>query len=63
MKSCLNHALTESETLLETLRCPRCRSSLATADKGSVCRCSITYPIIDGIPRLLLPSMRDALAG
>ncbi len=54
-----------SEKLLETLRCPSCRSSLSLcADDSLTCaRCEISYPIIDGIPRLLLPAMRDALRG
>jgi SAM-dependent methyltransferase/uncharacterized protein YbaR (Trm112 family) len=60
------------DKLLETLRCPGCRSSLsfsadaASADQcGSlICsRCKISYPIVNGIPRLLLPSMRDAFRG
>src|SRR6185295_15490295 len=49
------------ETLLETLRCPSCRSVLTETLRCS--QCDITYPIIDGIPRLLLPSMRESLAG
>ena len=52
------------ETLLETLRCPSCRASLTSLDGSLYCaHCNITYPIIDGIPRLLLPSMREALTG
>jgi SAM-dependent methyltransferase/uncharacterized protein YbaR (Trm112 family) len=55
-----------AEKLLETLRCPSCRSrlSLAAGDGSLSCaRCQTSYPIIDGIPRLLLPNMRDALLG
>jgi SAM-dependent methyltransferase len=51
------------ETWLETLRCPNCRASL-TMDAALHCsQCNLVYPIIDGIPRLLLPSMREALNG
>ena len=51
------------ETWLETLRCPNCRASL-TIDGALHClQCNLDYPIIDGIPRLLLPSMREALNG
>ena len=52
------------ETLLETLRCPGCHSRLTQSSDSLACaRCNIVYPIIDDIPRLLLPSMRDALTG
>jgi SAM-dependent methyltransferase/uncharacterized protein YbaR (Trm112 family) len=52
------------ETLLETLRCPGCRAELALSSDGLTCpHCNLTYPITGGIPRLLLPSMRDALTG
>lgn len=53
------------EKLLETLRCPSCRSSLSSyVDNSLTCaRCDISYPIVDGIPRLLSPKMRDALRG
>jgi SAM-dependent methyltransferase/uncharacterized protein YbaR (Trm112 family) len=50
------------DKLLETLRCPSCRSSLdVSADILTCGRCNHSYPIIGGIPRLLLPAMRDAL--
>jgi uncharacterized protein YbaR (Trm112 family) len=51
------------EKLLETLRCPVCQSELSFSTLLSCARCNQTYPIIDGIPRLLLPGMRDALGG
>lgn len=59
------------DKLLETLRCPGCRASLSLSDmtidvqSGTLmcARCDIPYPIIDGIPRLLLPALRDALLG
>src|SRR3954452_21912154 len=50
------------ETMLETLRCPSCRSELALSGDSLICaRCNVSYPIVDGIPRLLRPAMRDAL--
>ncbi|HSE19116.1 MAG TPA: methyltransferase domain-containing protein [Pyrinomonadaceae bacterium] len=52
------------ETLLETLRCPNCRAGLTLSGETLHChQCNISYPITNGIPRLLLPSMRDALTG
>jgi len=50
------------DKLLETLRCPNCRAALASSADGLKCAsCSNSYPLIDGIPRLLLPTLRDAL--
>lgn len=55
---------TDLDKLLETLRCPNCRASLSHATNELKCgSCGNTYPLIDGIPRLLLPTMRDALLG
>ena len=52
------------EKLLETLRCPACRAQLTSSEVTLVCSgCSLVYPIIDDIPRMLLPAMRDALRG
>ena len=52
------------EKLLETLRCPVCRGSLASSADALTCvACGGSYPSVDGIPRLLLPGMRDALLG
>ncbi len=52
------------EKLLGTLRCPNCRSMLSHSAGVFVCdRCNLSYPIVDNIPRLLLPAMRDALGG
>jgi len=52
------------ETQLDTLRCPSCRAGLTLSGETLHCdRCDVSYPIINGIPRLLLPSMRDALTG
>ena len=50
--------------LLDTLRCPSCRSMLSDSANALVCgRCNLSYPVVDNIPRLLLPAMRDALRG
>lgn len=51
------------DTLLETLRCPGCRSELSAAAELICAQCGNSYPIIHDIPRLLLPTMRDALEG
>ncbi len=53
------------DKLLETLRCPACRGvlSLTSNDELSCTACSITFPIINGIPRLLLSPFREALLG
>ncbi len=56
--------------LLEVLRCPVCRGELAltvTSREGddiatgslACAKCSVTYPIADGIPDLLPPDERD----
>ena len=51
--------------LLETLRCPSCHSTLSAAGDELHCQqCTdLSYPIVDGIPRMLSPELRDALAG
>jgi 2-polyprenyl-3-methyl-5-hydroxy-6-metoxy-1,4-benzoquinol methylase/uncharacterized protein YbaR (Trm112 family) len=51
------------DTLLETLRCPSCRGELSLAQELNCIRCGNSYPIIDDIPRLLLPNMLAALTG
>ena len=51
------------DILLETLRCPGCRSKLSAAAELICAQCGNSYPIIHDIPRLLLPNMRDALEG
>jgi glycosyltransferase involved in cell wall biosynthesis len=45
------------------LRCPACRGVLTSpGDESLVCNdCGTEYPIINGIPRLLLPPFREAL--
>src|SRR5438270_9746765 len=41
-------------TLLELLRCPVCRGRLREAERVLACdRCGGSYPVEDGIPRLL----------
>lgn len=49
--------------LLETLRCPSCRNSLSAADELGCQQCDVSYPIVDGIPRMLSRKLRDALKG
>ena len=52
------------EKLIETLRCPACQSSLSASDQAEelLCAaCKLSFPIIHGIPRLLLPPFREAL--
>lgn len=46
--------------LLEVVACPRCKGPLEERSDRLVCRsCSLGFPIIDGIPVLLID---DALA-
>jgi SAM-dependent methyltransferase/uncharacterized protein YbaR (Trm112 family) len=62
-----------SESVVKTLRCPRCHEGLRlrnehsspnTAQQHLLCKhCQESFPIIDGIPRLLLPPLRDGLLG
>jgi len=58
------------EILRESLRCPRCHGSLSVspeankADRRLECgACSLVFPIIRDIPRLLLSPFREALLG
>ena len=51
------------DTLLETLRCPGCQAELSFVRELTCTRCGNSYPVVDDIPRLLLPNMRDALTG
>lgn len=50
---------------LETLRCPQCQGTLSAGKNDAlVCaRCQDDYPATGGIPRMLSPAMRRALAG
>ncbi len=58
------------EKLLARLRCPACQGTLSFAEtngkfadlEGLVCtECGMQFPVKDGIPRLLLPPLREAL--
>ena len=43
--------------LVELVRCPRCRGKLAltAGEDGFVCAaCRVLYPVVDGIPQLLV---------
>src|SRR5882672_4648482 len=61
-----------TEELLETLRCPACLSRLRQKDEqaqdnGDIClecsTCKEQFPIVRGVPRLLLSPLREALLG
>lgn len=50
--------------LIETLRCPNCGGEL-TSNGGATldcAACTLDFPIVNGVPRMLLPAMREALA-
>lgn len=50
-----------SPDLLEILRCPRCHGTVTPLDnpQGLHCgRCALLYPILDGIPSMLLEEAR-----
>ena len=50
--------------MADTLRCPDCRATLFVSGNDLRCdACNVSYPIVDGIPRMLSPQMREALAG
>ncbi len=52
------------EKLVETLRCPSCRGRLAASRAELNCQsCQLAFRIVDGIPRMLLPDLREALVG
>jgi ubiquinone/menaquinone biosynthesis C-methylase UbiE/uncharacterized protein YbaR (Trm112 family) len=61
-----------NERLIATLRCPGCQSRLRfinaeATDNGDAAfeciACRLQFPIVNRVPRLLLPSLRVALAG
>ena len=60
------------ETLIETLRCPGCAGRLTFSTNASYpgasgsfecIGCAEQFPVINDIPRLLLPRFREALLG
>jgi len=55
----------DKQKLVETLRCPSCRGSLSFADDDDLLcsACNLSFPIVNEIPRLLLPPLRDAFLG
>lgn len=70
--SAMSHlASQQTEEMFETLRCPRCEGRLSVdredsrGDEGNLeCRkCVEQFPLVNGIPRLLLSPLREALMG
>ena len=52
----------EKEKILGTLRCPACEARLNESGSNLVCvSCGMTFPVINEIPRMLLPGLREAL--
>jgi SAM-dependent methyltransferase/uncharacterized protein YbaR (Trm112 family) len=50
------------EEFLEGLRCPACQSRLTPAESALRCsQCGEQFPVIDDIPRMLLPALRKPL--
>ena len=50
------------EKLLETLRCPACEARVTEAGTELWCvSCGTTFPVINDVPRMLLPTLRAAL--
>ncbi len=48
----------------DELRCPGCAGALLRAQDALQCpNCSESFPVVDGIPRMLLPPLREALLG
>ena len=49
---------------LETLRCPSCQGTLASSGAELKCQsCELSFPVVNGIPRMVLPGLREALVG
>ncbi|HEY1902257.1 MAG TPA: Trm112 family protein [Terracidiphilus sp.] len=49
------------ESILGQLACPACLGDLRLADNRLVCAaCGRSYPIVDGIPVLIVDRARDA---
>lgn len=53
------------DKLIETLRCPDCHGVLSFESENDLtcASCRISFPIINGIPRMLLSPFREALLG
>jgi len=53
------------DRLLETLRCPACQGRLSFFDETHLhcASCNLPFPIVNGIPRMLLSPFREALLG
>ena len=52
-----NHSMKLAKELLTIIVCPRCKGDIQPADDGNylVCRaCRLKYPVIDGIPLMLI---------
>lgn len=50
------------ETLTTSLRCPACSGTVEATDEQINCTaCRLSFPIENGIPRMLLPAIRAAL--
>src|SRR5262245_48242744 len=50
------------DKMLETLRCPACQGRLETSDSDLRCvSCRMTFPVVNDIPRMLLPGLRESL--
>jgi SAM-dependent methyltransferase/uncharacterized protein YbaR (Trm112 family) len=50
------------ESLITSLRCPNCGGTLEGSSAQITCTsCRLTFPIENGIPRMLLPAIRAAL--
>ena len=57
----------DKQKLVDTLRCPACNGvlSISSDEEGLSCRalCNLSFPVINGIPRMLLSPFREALLG
>ncbi|MDR3637926.1 MAG: methyltransferase domain-containing protein [Isosphaeraceae bacterium] len=66
------NSMIERDQLVAKLRCPGCQGALTTgsdcaatsADEVLLCaECGESFPIVDGVPRMLLSPLREALGG
>ncbi len=56
------HAMKISQDLLALLVCPRCKGEIEPTNDGSylVCRaCRLKYPVVDGIPLMLIEEAEE----